>query len=180
MRVGSIVLPAWMLVLVGSGCAGEGDGRTDTSTASEDGTGPSSSTSDPGSTAGDDPSSAESAGDSTDGSASESAGSTTGATLACVDESDCRLFDDCCSCEALHVDEDVPPSCDLACDRTLCQLWNTDVICSHTCLLRLVDCDPALIECADEPPACDDGTRPAILERCWTGQCVPVELCTPY
>ena len=64
--------------------------------------------------------------------------------------------------------------------RPLCDLWGTGALCSHTCRLRLVKCDPALIMCADDPPSCEDGFQPAIEDRCWTQQCVPMDLCTPY
>lgn len=177
MRLATVVLPALVLALA---CAAKDDAPTsegDTS-APTDGGPSDSGTTDPTATSESAGMTATDAGSSDSGS--DGTGATTGLAFQCVDDSDCRLLDDCCACEALHVDDEVPPSCDLACDRTLCQLWGTDVFCSHTCVLRLVDCDPALIDCTDEPPVCDDGFQPAIVERCWTQQCVPVELCTPY
>ncbi|HWB74470.1 MAG TPA: hypothetical protein VG755_05935 [Nannocystaceae bacterium] len=99
---------------------------------------------------------------------------------ACVDASDCRIFSDCCTCDAFASDEQ-PEECAADCDRTLCEEWGiTEAICSHTCHLRLVDCDPGLVMCPDAPPECDDGFAPSIEMRCWTRHCVPVELCTPY
>lgn len=98
----------------------------------------------------------------------------------CEDASECRLANDCCACEAVHVDEQVA-SCDLACERPLCDLWGTtEVICSHTCRVRLVECDPALVECTDQPPTCDEGFLPSVESRCWTHRCVPMELCVPF
>jgi len=193
MRIASVAFAVLLLALVGSGCKPGDDGQTsddgDTSAPTDGGTADSGSSSDPTaptSTATATATETASAGtssatdDGPDDSASDGAISTTGDPPACEDVSECRLLDDCCSCEAFHESEDVPPSCDLACDRTVCQLWNTGVVCAHTCRLRLVDCDPALIMCADEPPPCEDGFQGAIIDRCWTGQCVPVELCTPY
>jgi hypothetical protein len=175
MRLVVAVPSAFVLALVGPACAGEAE-SPQTEATSTDG-----ASSDDGTASG-----STAAGESTsteggrDDSGSDAASSTTGGALACTDVRDCRLLDDCCTCEALHVDEDVPPTCDLACDRTMCELWNTDLVCSHTCLLRLVDCDPALIMCDEPPPECGDGFQPAVEDRCWTQQCVPVALCTPY
>lgn len=99
---------------------------------------------------------------------------------ACVDEADCRIFSDCCTCDAFAMDEH-PMECAADCDRTLCEEWGiTEVICSHTCHLLLVDCDPGLVMCPDAPPDCADGFAPSIEMRCWTRHCVPVELCVPY
>jgi hypothetical protein len=110
----------------------------------------------------------------------DAGGSTSAAGLACTDVRDCVLVNDCCTCAAIHEDEEPPAACDAECARNLCDLWGTDLLCSHTCLLQLVRCDPALVECADDPPTCEDGFAPAVEDRCWTQQCVPVELCTPY
>jgi hypothetical protein len=176
------VVPAFVLALVGSACKSDDDSQTsdDTSAATDGGTAATGDSGDPTAptTGRTDDDTATDAGD--DDSASDGAESTTGDPLACVDVSECRLLDDCCTCEAFHISEDVPPSCDLDCDRTKCQTWNTGLVCSHTCLLRLVDCDPALIECHDPQPRCEDGFQPSIEDRCWTDQCVPAELCAPY
>jgi hypothetical protein len=124
--------------------------------------------------------------DPTDASTTTEAGSESEASTdaplpgACEERSDCKLVDDCCTCEAMHVDAD-PPECDADCERTTCEDWGiTEILCSHTCLIRLVECDPTLVECADAPPECDDGFAPSIEARCWTRHCVPMDLCVPY
>jgi hypothetical protein len=89
------------------------------------------------------------------------------------------LVSDCCTCEALHVDAETP-ECDADCERGVCEDWGiTEILCSHTCLIRLVECDATLVECADAPPDCDEGFAPSVEARCWTRHCVPIELCTP-
>jgi hypothetical protein len=116
------------------------------------------------------------------GPSSGELGSSSEAALpgACIEAADCRLYSDCCTCDAFASDEE-PPDCSADCDRTMCEEWGvTEAICSHTCHLRLVDCDPMLIMCDETPPACDEGFTPSIESRCWTRHCVPVELCTPY
>lgn len=120
------------------------------------------------------------AGTTTEGGSESEA--STGAPLpgACEERSDCMLQDDCCTCEALHVDAEVP-ECNADCERTKCEDWGiTEILCSHTCLIRLVECDATLVECADAPPECDDGFVPSIEARCWTRHCVPIDLCTPF
>jgi hypothetical protein len=120
-----------------------------------------------------------------DASASTTAGTDEGSTTAplpgaCIEDSECRIFSDCCTCDAFGSDEE-PPQCDADCDRPLCEQWGvSEAICSHTCHLRLVECDPALVMCPDAPPDCADGFAPSVEMRCWTRHCVPVELCTPY
>lgn len=120
------------------------------------------------------------AGSTTEGGSDS--GESTGAPLpgACEERSDCMLHSDCCTCEALHVDVE-PPACDATCDRTKCEDWGiTEILCSHTCLVRLVECDASLVECADEEPECEDGFVPSVEARCWTRHCVPLELCVPF
>lgn len=159
----------WTLASLGlAACAfdDEGDGDTTiatTETASSDTTTAGGETTDPRGT-------------------DEETGVLTGAPApdhACESLGECRLHSDCCSCTALHVDE-LPDSCDAECNRTMCQQWGiTQMLCSHTCLIELVDCDAAMVTCADAPPACDDGFVPSVDERCWSGHCVPDALCRP-
>lgn len=119
-------------------------------------------------------------GDPSGGTTAESAGSTGPPPPgSCVEDAECRLHGDCCTCEALQIDE-VPAACDQACDRDKCDDWGiTEILCSHTCLVRLVECDASLVDCADAPPPCDAGFVPSVEARCWTRHCVPAELCVP-
>jgi hypothetical protein len=121
-------------------------------------------------------------GDSSGGSTAAQSTDATGGTPiegSCTNVRECRLHSDCCTCEAIALDQ-VPEPCGLTCERTACEDWGiTELLCSHTCLVRLVDCDPALVNCADAPPVCAEGFAPSVEQRCWTRHCVPVDLCTP-
>jgi hypothetical protein len=120
--------------------------------------------------------------ETTDPRGDDSTGQLTGGPApehACEAVSECRLHSDCCTCEALHVDQ-LPETCDAQCERTMCQQWGiTQLLCSHTCLIKLVDCDATMVTCAESAPACDDGFAPGVDERCWSGHCVPEHLCRP-
>ena len=128
-------------------------------------------------------------GDDTEAEAeSTAAGSSGGGTAAdtdhelenaCEDESECVLHSDCCTCEAVHIDE-APASCNMGCERNACERWGvTELLCSHTCHIFLLECDPAMVTCATPAPQCEDGFVPSVDERCWSGYCVPEELCRP-
>jgi hypothetical protein len=118
-----------------------------------------------------------------DGGSAASAGVTSeppAPEFPCTEESECYLHGDCCSCVALHRDQPVPEACIGDCERDACDTWGlTEVLCSHSCLVRLVECDPAMVTCADPPPDCGEGEMPSLEERCWSGHCVPQDLCRP-
>lgn len=167
----------FVMLLVLTGCPEQGDERTTVASmtspsgSSASGTTMTSTTMD--ATEGDD--------DTTAATSDDPTADDTTAPLpgACEDDSECRLHSDCCRCEALPAG-DTPPACDADCERPLCEAWGiTEILCSHTCLVRLVECDASLVECADPEPECDAGFAPSIEERCWTRHCVPTELCTP-
>lgn len=114
-------------------------------------------------------------------SGAESSGSTghPAPSFACEDRSECVLHSDCCGCQAMHVDEPVP-ACDQDCNRTACEQWGiTEMLCSHTCLVRLVECNADKVTCTQMQPPCEEGFRATVEERCWTGRCVPAHLCRP-
>lgn len=122
---------------------------------------------------------------SSDGSGSSSedtgsdASSSGGLEYACTAVSECRLHSDCCSCVAVHADEPVA-ACDASCERNTCETWGvSELLCAHTCHIRLLECDPTLVACDEAPPRCDDGFVPTIAERWWTGYCAPQEVCRP-
>jgi hypothetical protein len=113
------------------------------------------------------------------GSSDEGSSGPAGPEYACADESECLLHSDCCGCTAVHVDEPIA-ACDMSCDRNACESWGiTGLLCAHTCHIRLVECDAAMVTCDQAPPACDDGFSPSVDERCWSGYCIPTDLCRP-
>ena len=98
----------------------------------------------------------------------------------CEDRNECVLHSDCCSCVAVHADQEVPACADESCERGLCEVWGIDrYLCSHTCHIELVECDAEMVTCSDPPPECEAGMAPSVDERCWSNHCVPEELCRP-
>ena len=98
----------------------------------------------------------------------------------CEDRSECVLHSDCCSCVALHVDEEAPACDDTTCMRGTCEVWGIErLLCSHTCHIELVECDASMVTCDEPAPQCEDGFLPSIDERCWSAHCVPEALCRP-
>ncbi len=113
------------------------------------------------------------------GPAGTSAGDTGAPAMACTSDDDCVLFDDCCSCQALHVDDPPPPSCPVECKATACMGYGIGgVHCEQgSCELDALSCNPLLVACDALPPDCDPGFLPSVGRSCWTGDCVPAEVC---
>ena len=117
------------------------------------------------------------------GSGSESSSESTGDPIpgnACDSDDDCVLVDDCCTCQAMHVD-DPTPECDIeACFQSTCSAQNIpgiDVQCSFgSCEFVPFECNPVFVACDELPPDCPDGTLPSVVKGCW-GSCVPSEAC---
>lgn len=100
---------------------------------------------------------------------------------ACVEDKDCTLLSDCCRCEAIAVDDPVPP-----CDVPECLLPQCDslgikaVSCRFgTCVTEQLNCDGSAIACDEAPPVCPPGTLPGVTDdnSCWTHGCVPQASC---
>lgn len=159
------------------------DPTTSTSTGSSSSTGPV----DPTTGAPTDPStSSESSGGTSTGTAETSSSSDTSSSDdtgpqlpgECADASDCALFADCCECKGAPVGDD-PPLCDLRCDQTKCdEIAVDEAICRlGQCIAERLDCDASKVVCLAFPPDCPDGTRPGVDGACWSGACVPGEIC---
>jgi hypothetical protein len=113
------------------------------------------------------------------GGASVGGGSAgTGIGPECTDSSQCKLFEDCCSCEAYAQGEDPPPSCFAACKQTKCSelgLAPDDVACVAGRCVPLIDCSSPVF-CNALPPDCNVGEVPSVVGGCW-GACVPATEC---
>ncbi len=98
-----------------------------------------------------------------------------------MDDGDCLLVDDCCTCAVFPPGEG-PPPCDLQeCFATVCAgqgFGNPQAACvGGVCRFQEVGCDPDLVLCDAEPPVCPEGWRPRVSPAgCWDG-CVPIEAC---
>lgn len=108
-------------------------------------------------------------------------GTTGGMPTYCEVDEDCVVVNDCCSCTAVHMDDE-PPECDIPecfapiCDTTA--LEEVDAVCVFgTCQLEETTCEQSLVACDEPPPNCEDGFLPSVDGDCWSGGCVPVEAC---
>jgi hypothetical protein len=96
----------------------------------------------------------------------------------CLEDSDCKLHDDCCTCQGVPLGEDVV-FCDEECKQSKCsELGVTAAACRHgVCETARLSCDQVKVVCDQNPPPCPEGQLPTTTPACWTGQCVPAELC---
>lgn len=113
-------------------------------------------------------------------STGETTGDDTGPVLPgeCVDNADCKLFSDCCECKGVPITDD-QPICKLGCDETPCeQIAVDESVCRlGQCIVERLDCDASQVICLALPPECPKGTVPGVQGQCWSGACVPGEIC---
>jgi hypothetical protein len=108
-------------------------------------------------------------------------GGTAGAASAqpeCADATDCKVVNDCCTCEALP-NAETPATCSQTCFQDKCNELGTANKTAECIAGRCVigfDCTSAVI-CADAPPTCGPGTVPLIAAGCYQGSCVPADEC---
>lgn len=100
--------------------------------------------------------------------------------LPCVDDDECTIQDDCCACDARHVDARAG-RCDLECEATACAavgLAEARAICRvGRCTFDKVACNPLYLACDAPPPTCPPGQVPGLDGGCWSGACVLAEAC---
>lgn len=96
----------------------------------------------------------------------------------CESNADCKLFADCCECKGVPADDD-SPSCPLECDQPLCDTFGVDTaICRlGQCITERLDCDASQVICLAFPPDCPEGFFPGVDGECWSGACIPAEIC---
>jgi hypothetical protein len=145
-----------------------GDPATSTSTTTSTSTEPGTSTT------------ADPVTSSTSTTTSETSSDDTGPILPgeCQSSADCKLFEDCCECKGVPAGDD-PPICKLECDQTICDGLGVDeAVCRlGQCIVERLDCDATQVICLVAPPACGPGTVPGVNGDCWSGECVPGEIC---
>jgi len=100
----------------------------------------------------------------------------------CTSAADCKLVDDCCSCEAIPVGAAAAP-CSLLCIQSACaarQLPSGAVDCVVGKCVAGFACDATKITCKIATPACPAGEVPAVNAsgNCYVGTCVPETECT--
>ena len=102
----------------------------------------------------------------------------TGAAGLCDEDADCKLADDCCDCDGVPVELDVP-ICDLECDQSKCsELGIIEAVCRFgVCTTPRLSCDASKVACESLPPPCPPGTLAETTPLCWSGRCVPAKHC---
>jgi len=116
------------------------------------------------------------------GSSSSDSTGDAAATGTCEGAGDCVVFDSCCDCLALAVDEE-PPACEIEeCAMSACAALGLvpQVQCElDSCEFVPVSCSPFDVQCDEDAPPCADGTLASVdpLTGCWTGACVPAQHC---
>lgn len=114
------------------------------------------------------------------GTATTSFGSSGGLDFECFDAETCTLFDTCCDCTVLAPGEAGVDSCpNVDCAQGWCEANGVNQVqCSFgTCTLVKASCNPAQVVCDALPPLCEPPGLPSIVDGCWTGQCIPPQLC---
>ena len=100
----------------------------------------------------------------------------------CMTAADCKLFTDCCTCDAVPVGDTVP-SCPAICTKTDCQarqLPQGAVACVAGRCVAGFACDASKVTCKIAVPACPAGEVPSVDDAgtCYTGACAPATECT--
>ncbi|MEZ4220372.1 MAG: hypothetical protein R3B13_05530 [Polyangiaceae bacterium] len=97
----------------------------------------------------------------------------------CVQASDCKGFQDCCSCMAVPNSVN-PPGCDAACTDEKCKVLGVDVnkveCIAGRCVMAF-DCDTSKVTCKMAEPQCAAGMTPQVKGNCYTGECVDASQC---
>jgi hypothetical protein len=113
-------------------------------------------------------------------------GSGTGGSPAdpeCTKTSDCRLDNDCCTCEAVPASSPPGVSCALECLQSHCsalQLPADGLACAAGRCVAGFLCDDTHVTCKISVPMCAAGQVPGVTASgtCYTGSCVPAAQCT--
>ena len=110
------------------------------------------------------------------------AGGTGGSAVAspeCKVDADCKVFEDCCSCEGVPK-ADTPPVCKMACTTKKCAALgvnSTDVACIAGRCVKGFECNSTAVVCLSMPPKCPAGEVAQVKGSCWSGECVPADEC---
>jgi hypothetical protein len=101
----------------------------------------------------------------------------------CTRTSDCRLENDCCTCEAVPVSSPPGVGCALECLQSHCsalQLPTDGLACAAGRCVAGFPCDDTHVTCKISVPMCAAGQVPGVTASgtCYTGSCVPAAQCT--
>lgn len=158
----------------GTGATGGSAGSGGSSTGGSAGSGGSTTGGSGGATGG-------TGGSVTGGTGGASTGGTGGAAAKpeCTQASDCKVFEDCCSCEGVPSSAN-PSICKMACTTKKCAelgVSSTEVSCVAGRCVKGYECDSSKVVCLSMPPKCAAGEVAQVKGSCWTGKCVPAGEC---
>ena len=96
----------------------------------------------------------------------------------CTRNADCKLIDDCCTCEALPSGDSAPACAISTCFASACTRFSVataSCIAGH-CVLA-TSCDATQVTCATAKPNCATGEVAQVANSCWTGACIKASDC---
>ena len=97
----------------------------------------------------------------------------------CVQDSDCTLINDCCTCASVPNGETAPECTVSDCFATACNgngLPNPTAVCRAGHCVVDADCNRAHATCKSLPPECPPGKTIIVVDGCWGG-CIDVAEC---
>lgn len=167
----------------GGGTGGAGTGGTSTGGTSTGGASTGGSSTGGASTGGSSTGGVAGSGGATGGTGASSTGGVGGtggvASPECTSAGDCKVFEDCCSCEGVPKTEN-PAICKMACTDMACKQLGvspTEVACVAGRCVKAFDCDLSKVTCKMAEPACAPGETPQVSGTCYTGKCVKASEC---
>ncbi|HXU06454.1 MAG TPA: hypothetical protein VN903_36110 [Polyangia bacterium] len=111
------------------------------------------------------------------------AGGTSVSGPECATASDCKLVDNCCTCQAIPNSVTAPACVEVVCKQNQCsarQLGSATVDCVAGRCVAGFACDTTKVICKVATPSCPAGEVPTVNESgtCYTGACAPASECT--
>ncbi|RMG96012.1 MAG: hypothetical protein D6705_12395 [Deltaproteobacteria bacterium] len=102
-----------------------------------------------------------------------------GASPECMGNQDCKIHEDCCTCEVVPADE-TPADCESECTQTACAAidYKGEAACiDGICRFPETTCDPSGVVCGAPTPSCPSDALPEVQGQCWSFKCVPISAC---
>lgn len=97
----------------------------------------------------------------------------------CQTASDCKMHDDCCTCDVYSAAAD-PPSCDMSCKQNACEargIATDEVACVAGRCVFARSCNTSQVVCEVVMPTCPDGQIASAKGNCY-GPCLPIGRCS--
>ncbi len=105
-------------------------------------------------------------------------GMTTSPPPECVEDADCALVNDCCTCGGYPANMPAPECPLMNCFAPTCDsigLSQAMAVCRAGRCVANADCNQAHALCDSLPPLCPSGQTPIVVNGCWGGCINPIE-----